>query len=421
MRGTVELLFVDLCIRNHLRGIEHAKLHTCCEQSNQGRVDVALLQKALVVSVEVGLVVAIVFDVRVVQAFVIHAALDGQGGSFRLRLGEVVIAKDVDDGGAVRDHVALEIPFAPQLVLEQKLVDARGLSVDAVVGAHDRASLAFGDRGPKSGQIGVQFVVLADFDVGGVARRLGPAVDGVVLGRGNSAIVFRIIALHSGDVGHAQARAQEWILTEGFLAASPARVAKDVDVRRPEVQTFLGAAVAGALKLCALDACFNADGDGHAMDGVCVKRRRQANRLGKLRGAAGGNTVQRFTPPVVGGDVQALDGARLVGQLADLFLYGHAVHQVRGALFRWQRRVEVGRGGGILRVRAACEQENRDFDKCLTVRFTHVRSRPLELTLFHLPTCTKRLHCSLAGLLKEPWCKILEIAAPGLPLVVGAG
>ena len=39
--------------------------------------------------------------------------------------------------------------------------------------------------------------MLADFHVGGVARGLRPAVDGVVLGRRNGTIVFRIIALHA--------------------------------------------------------------------------------------------------------------------------------------------------------------------------------------------------------------------------------
>src|SRR5690242_18968986 len=101
--------------------------------------------------------------------------------------------------------------------------------------------------------------MLGDFHVGGMARRLRPAVDGVVLGRRNGPVVFRIIALHTGDIGHAEARTKERILAVSFLSPSPPRVAKDADVRCPEVQSFLGAAVAGALKLCALDACFNAD------------------------------------------------------------------------------------------------------------------------------------------------------------------
>src|SRR5579863_2069892 len=38
-----------------------------------------------------------------------------------------------------------------------------------------------------------------------------------------------------------------------------------------------------------------------------------------------------------------------------------------------------------------------------------------------LPNRHNRLDCSLAALLKEPRCKVLKIASPGLPFVVGSG
>ena len=114
--------------------------------------------------------------------------------------------EDVDDRAAVGHHVALEAPLAAQLILEQELVGAGGLAVDAVVGAHHRVGLGLGDRGAEGGQIGVELVVLADVDVGRVARRLGAAVHGVVLGRGDDAVVLGIVALHAGDEGNAHAR-----------------------------------------------------------------------------------------------------------------------------------------------------------------------------------------------------------------------
>ncbi len=97
--------------------------------------------------------------------------------------------EDVDDRAAVGDDVALEAPLAAELILEQELVGAGGLAVDAVVGAHDGVGLALGDGGAEGGQIGVELVVLADVDVGGVARGLGTAVDGEVLGGGDDAVV----------------------------------------------------------------------------------------------------------------------------------------------------------------------------------------------------------------------------------------
>ena len=190
------------------------------------------------------------------------------------------------DRRAIRDHVALKIPLAPQLVIEQKLVDAGGLPVDAVVGAHHGAGLALGYRRAERRQVGVHFVVLAHFHVGNVPRRLGSAVHREMLRRRNGEIVFRIVSLHAGDEGDAHARRQEWIFAVGLLAASPARVAKDVDVWRPEVQAFEDAAVPFAHRLDVLDSSFDPDGLGHAVNGLRIKGCGQADRLGKLGGAA---------------------------------------------------------------------------------------------------------------------------------------
>src|ERR1019366_6459641 len=90
-----------------------------------------------------------------VSAFVVHAALERDGGSLGLRLGEFVAVEDVCDSAAVRNHIALEAPFAAQLVLKQKLIGAGGLAVDAVVRAHYRVGLGFSDGGAEGRQIGV--------------------------------------------------------------------------------------------------------------------------------------------------------------------------------------------------------------------------------------------------------------------------
>ena len=77
MRSTVEFLFVDLCIWNHLGRVEHAQLDACRVQPDQCGINVTFFQEALLVSVQVRLVVAIVLNVCVIQALVVHPALDG--------------------------------------------------------------------------------------------------------------------------------------------------------------------------------------------------------------------------------------------------------------------------------------------------------------------------------------------------------
>ena len=55
-----------------------------------------------------------------------------------------------------------------------------------------------------------------------------------VLWSGDGLKIFRIIALQAFNEGNAQARSQIGILAVGFLAAAPARIAKNIDVRRPD-------------------------------------------------------------------------------------------------------------------------------------------------------------------------------------------
>ena len=112
---------------------------------------------------------------------------------------EVMAVENVDDGAAVGDDVAFEFPLVAELIFEQERVGARGLAVDAVVGAHDGAGFALRDRRAKGREIGVEFVVLADVHVGFVARGFGAAVDGEVFRRGDDAVIVRIVALHAGD------------------------------------------------------------------------------------------------------------------------------------------------------------------------------------------------------------------------------
>ena len=95
-----------------------------------------------------------------------------------------------------------------------------------------------------------------------VAVGLGAAVHGEVLGGGIELAVDRVVALQPAHEGDAHARGQVRVLAVGFLAAAPARVAEDVDVRRPEGQALVAAALALRRELVVLGARFVADGAG---------------------------------------------------------------------------------------------------------------------------------------------------------------
>src|SRR5260370_8947780 len=70
-----------------------------------------------------------------------------------------------------------------------------------------------------------------------MARRLRTAVDSKVFWRGHGLQIFRIITLETGHERDADSRSQVRVLAVRFLPASPARIAKDIDVGSPDGQS----------------------------------------------------------------------------------------------------------------------------------------------------------------------------------------
>ena len=56
MFRTVKLLLIDLCVRDHIRRIEHAELDARGEQANQCLVEDAFGQVSLLNSIDIGFV-----------------------------------------------------------------------------------------------------------------------------------------------------------------------------------------------------------------------------------------------------------------------------------------------------------------------------------------------------------------------------
>src|SRR5687768_18514130 len=82
-----------------------------------------------------------------------------------------------------------------------------------------------------------------------MALRFRAAVDSIVFDGGNGLQILRIVALQALHEGHSELARQVRVLAPRFLASAPTRVAKDVDVRSPERQTFVSAPFAVANKL----------------------------------------------------------------------------------------------------------------------------------------------------------------------------
>ena len=188
----------------------------------------------------------------------------------------MVSAEDVDHRIAVGYYIAVELPRPAQLVLKQKIVGAGRLAVDPVVSAHHRSRLALGDGGAERGKIGVFHVVLGNLDVDAVTRRLRAAVHGEMFRSRDHPVILRVVTLQSGDESHSHAAGKVRIFAVGFLAASPARVAEDVDIRRPEVEPFHDVAASGFDRLIMLGARFGTDDDRHLVNQRLIEGGAQA-------------------------------------------------------------------------------------------------------------------------------------------------
>jgi hypothetical protein len=117
----------------------------------------------------------------------IHTVLQRYSHRLGQALGEVMTFINIPDSGAIGCDIAFEIPGAPQQVVQQKITRTGGLAIHPVVGAHQRAGLAFHNRGPEGRRISVNLVVLADGDIHRMAGRLRPGMHGIVFWRGNGA------------------------------------------------------------------------------------------------------------------------------------------------------------------------------------------------------------------------------------------
>src|SRR5262245_38378964 len=144
-----------------------------------------------------------------------------------------------------------------------------------------------------------------------MAKSFWAAVNGKVLGSGNDLQVFGIVALQAGYESNADAAGEKRIFSVRFLAAAPARVAKDVDVGRPKGQAVVAAGIAVLDSVVVLGASFGGDDIGHAMNQIRVPGSGEADGLRENGGVSGASdAVQTFVPPVIGRNAKARDGAR---------------------------------------------------------------------------------------------------------------
>ena len=254
---------------------------------------------------------------------------------------------EVVDGPAVAHHQSLVAPLVAQNLLQQSVVAAAGLAVPSLVGTHHLGHVSLLHECLEGRQIGLPEVAGGQvLHVELMAVPLRSAMYGEVLGTGQRLhvlaaayaalreVVGGVALLQSAHHGQPHAGSEERILAVGLLSASPARVAEDVDVGRPERKPLIALHLSGASGHHVLGASLVAGDAERAAHQCLVPRCRHAHGDGKHRGrAVARHAVQRLVPPLEGRYAQPLDGRRHVHHDFRLLLEREPLAEVAGTFF----------------------------------------------------------------------------------------
>ena len=189
-------------------------------------------------------------------------------------------------------------------------MSAARLAVRAVVSSHD-AGDARTDGFPERREIRLPHVLKARSRVEAVACVLRPRMHGKML-RTRRRLQEFPFALKPFYVRYGAYGRKIRVLAERLLTSAPAPVAEDIDVRRPEGQTLVYAAVAETYGFVVFRPSLIGDRVTYPPDQSGVERRRKSYRLREHRcGPRPRDAVRRLVPPVV-------------------FLYAEAFYRRRG-------------------------------------------------------------------------------------------
>ena len=181
--------------------------------------------------------------------------------------------------------------------------------------------MPLGHRRAKRRQVGLFEIVRARINIESMAQRLGPRVHSEMFARRNRAQMIQIVALHAADKRYSHAPGQERVLAVSLLTASPPRVAKDIDVGRPERQAIKDAVI----RFRAAPGCTwrapRRNHVAHAVHNRRIPRCRHADRLRKHRRLSRArHAMQRLIPCLVIGYAQPRNRRSLVFELVCLFI-----------------------------------------------------------------------------------------------------
>jgi len=341
--GGVDHRLGDRGVGIAVRGVELAQAQADRQDATHGGVDVGLVEQAL--PQRDGEVLDRERGVPVLVGEAVDARFDRRGVPLRLGLVVLLGAGDVGRGESVADHHEPLRRPRPHQVAEVGAEVARA-AVDEVVGGHDAGRRARDDRRLEGLEVVLAQHARPQVGRGGVAVGLVVVGQEVLQGR-RGLQVHGVVARQPLRVGGGHGPGEQRVLGPALLVAPPARVAEQVDHRRPEVQPgrcrVLGAPAARLV----------AHGRPDPPDQLGVPGAGHADRLGEHgRLAEPRDPVQRLGPGAERRQPEPGDGGLALVQQRDLLGEGQPAEQIVEPVL--QRQVGITEGQELVQ-RVRCD------------------------------------------------------------------
>ncbi len=204
--------------------------------------------------------------------------------------------------------MSVKSPFFPQNISQKTPASTTRLPVCAIVSTHHRLHTGFLHTCLKCRKISFPQILFIHACIEAVTHILRTAVHRKMLGTRCCLEILLIMPLQSHNIAHAKPAGQIGVLAKRLMSPSPARVAENIDIGRPERQSLINVFIVPLLlhdKLCPR---LCGDRIAHLLHQLLVKRCRHADRLRENgRCARARHAVQRLIPPVVRLDAKPLD------------------------------------------------------------------------------------------------------------------
>ena len=239
---------------------------------------------------------------------------------------------EVPDSPAVAHHQIFVSPFVPENLGQQAVAPAARLPLETLVGAHDLLHVGLLHQRLEGRQVGLpQIPRVQMLHVEIVPLGLRAAMHGIMLGTGVELVVLRVPRpLEAFHHGHPHTGGQPRVFPPGLLSPSPARVAEDVHVGRPERQPLVHLPEPPVpVRLVVFGAGLVAHRGIHLLHRLLIERGSHPHRDGIDRGQpAARHAMQGLAPPVVRLDAQVLHSRRGIDHQRHLLLQGQPPQQV---------------------------------------------------------------------------------------------